>query len=318
MRFVDGGEVDSLLDYPGLIAALEAGHRAGVDAAERMLLSQPNRSGTSNHFLIWPAWQHGEALGIKLVTSFPDNTGTDLPTVHAVYALFDGETGVPCLLIDGTAMTPWKTAADSALGARFLARPDAGHLLMVGAGIMAPHLIRAHLTVRPGIRRVTIWNRTAERARQLADSLALKSVEIEVTDDLETAVRTADLISCATASTEPLIRGAWLKPGAHLDLVGSFTPEMREADDEAFRRARVHVDSRWFTLEDCGDLMAPLASGAITREDVLGDLFELARGDCTGRESAEDITLYKNAGGGHLDLMTARHIESRAASRQNT
>ena len=316
MRFVDKDEVDSLLDYPRLIAALEAGHRAGVDAAERMLLSQPGAGDSSNHFLIWPAWQHGEALGIKLVTSFPGNAGAALPTVHAVYTLFDGGTGVPRLLIDGTAMTPWKTAADSALGARILSRPDAGHLLMVGAGIMAPHLIRAHLTVRPGVRRVTIWNRSVEKARELAQGLALDSADVAVTEDLEAAVRAADLISCATASTEPLIRGAWLKPGAHLDLVGGFTPEMREADDEAFRRARVHVDSRWFTLKDCGDLMAPLASGAITEEDVLGDLFELCRGDCPGRESADDITLYKNAGGGHLDLMTARHIEARAARNQ--
>jgi len=296
MQFVSAAQVDSLLDYPALIAALEAGHRAGVDSAERLLLSQPGRGGTSDHFLIWPAWQRGEALGIKLATTFPENAGTALPTVHAVYVLFDGETGAPRLLIDGTAMTPWKTAADSALGASFLARSDARHLLMVGAGVMAPHLIRAHLTVRPGVRRVTIWNRTTARAEELAKTMALDSIDVEVTEDLEAAARAVDIISCATAATEPLISGAWLKPGVHLDLVGGFTPEMREADDEAFRRARVHVDSRWFTLDDCGDLVAPLASGAIAREDVLGDLFELTRGDCPGRESAEDITLYKNAG----------------------
>jgi ornithine cyclodeaminase len=312
MKFVDAARVDALLDYPGLLAALEAGHRAGVDEAERLLLEQRGPGGTADHFLIWPAWQRGEALGIKLVTSFPDNADRGLPTIQAVYALFDGADGTPRALIDGTAMTPWKTAADSALGARFLAREDAQHLLMVGAGVMAPHLIRAHLTARPSLRRVTLWNRTSDKAARLAERLALEGMETDVAEDLETAVRGAQVISCATGATAPLIRGAWLRPGTHLDLVGGFTPEMREVDDEACRRARIHVDSRWFTLGCVGDLTAPMASGAITEQDVLGDLFELCRGEVAGRRGPEEITLFKNAGGGHLDLMTARLIAERA------
>ncbi len=308
MRFINAAQVDALLDFPGLVAALEAGHRRGVDAAERLLLGQPGRGGATDHFLLWPAWQRGEALGIKLVASFPDNAGTDLPAVHAVYVLFDGATGAPELLIDGTAMTPWKTAADSALGASYLAREAAATLLMVGSGVMAPALIRAHLAVRPSLRRVTIWNRTAAKAAALAESLASLDTNLEVSDDLEAAVRAAEVISCATGATAPLIQGAWLQPGSHLDLVGGFTPEMREADDEACRRARIHVDSRWFTLRDCGDIAGPLASGAISEADVLGDLFELCRGEAPGRQNAEEITIFKNAGGGHLDLMTARHI----------
>ncbi len=308
MDFIDAAQVDALLDYPGLVAALEAGHRRGIDAAERLTLGQPSRRGATDHFLLLPAWQRDEALGVKLVTSFPDNAGTALPTVHAVYALFDGATGAPELLIDGTAMTPWKTAADSALGAKYLARENARTLLMVGSGVMAPALIRAHLAVRPSLRRVTIWNRTAAKAAALAESLASLDTNLEVSDDLEAAVRAAEVISCATGATAPLIQGAWLQPGSHLDLVGGFTPEMREADDEACRRARIHVDSRWFTLRDCGDIAGPLASGAITEADVLGDLFELCRGEAPGRQNAEEITIFKNAGGGHLDLMTARHI----------
>jgi ornithine cyclodeaminase len=312
MKLIDAARVDALLDYPGLLAALEAGHRAGVDEAERLLLEQRGAGGTADHFLIWPAWQRGEALGIKLVTSFPGNSDKGLPTIQAVYALFDGADGTPSALIDGTALTPWKTAADSALGARFLAPEDAEQLLMVGAGIMAPHLIRAHLTVRPTIHRVAVWNRTPGRARDLARNLAPEGIEVVATDDLEAAARAADVISCATGATAPLIRGAWLRPGTHLDLVGGFTPEMREADDEACRRARIHVDSRWFTLGCVGDLTAPIASGAITEQDVLGDLFELCRGACPGRRTPEEITLYKNAGGAHLDLMTARLIAERA------
>jgi ornithine cyclodeaminase len=312
MRFIDAAQVEAVLAYPALIAALQEGHRAGVDQAERLLMTQPKADGAPNHFLIWPAWQNDQALGIKLATTFPGNAGTALPTVHAVYVLFDGADGAPGAVIDGTAMTPWKTAADSALGARFLARDDAEHLLMVGAGVMAPHLIRAHLAARPGITRVTIWNRGRERARRLAGELALDGVTVSAGADLEAAVRAADLISCATAATEPLIRGEWLKPGAHLDLVGGFTPEMREADDEAVRRARVFVDSRRFTIGHCGDLTVPMASGALTEAGVLGDLFQLCRGEVAGRTDADEITLYKNAGGGHLDLMTARFIAARA------
>jgi ornithine cyclodeaminase len=312
MRFIDAAQVDALLDYPALLEALEAGHRAGIDEAERLLLEQRSPGGTANHFLIWPAWRYGEALGIKLVTSFPDNASAGLATVQAVYVLFDGERGQPAALIDGTALTPWKTAADSALGARFLAREDARSLLMVGAGVMAPHLIRAHLTVRPRIRHVAIWNRTSERAQRLARDLALEAIEVALAEDLEAAARAADVISCATGATAPLIRGAWLQPGTHLDLVGGFTPEMREADDEACRRARIHVDSRWFTIGCVGDLTAPMASGAISETDVLGDLFQLCRGEARGRQSPQDITLYKNAGGAHLDLMTAQHIAARS------
>lgn len=313
MRFIDGTAVEAVLDYPALIAEMAAAHRAGVDQAERLLMTQRKAGGPPNHFLIWPAWQNDQALGIKLATTFPDNAAGDLPTVQAVYLLFDGRDGRPSAVIDGTAMTPWKTAADSALGARLLAREDAAQLLMVGAGVMAPHLIRAHLAVRPSIRRVTIWNRTPGRAAALAAGLALEAVKIAASEDLEGAARQADLISCATGATVPLIQGAWLKPGAHLDLVGGFTPEMRETDDAAFRRARVFVDSRWFTIGQCGDLMAPMASGALTEAEVLGDLFQLCRGEVAGRESEDDITLYKNAGGGHLDLMTARFIASRVA-----
>lgn len=308
MRIIGSAEIEASLDYPGLLAALEAGHRAGVDRAERLLLEQSAAIGGANHFLIWPAWRNDEALGVKLVTSFPGNQEAGLSTVHAVYVLFDGRTGAPDALVDGTAMTPWKTAADSALGAKFLAREDAGVLLMVGAGVMAPHLIRAHLTVRPAIRRVAIWNRTPERAARLAAGLRFDGVEVAVAQDLEAAVREADVLSCATAATVPLVRGAWLSPGAHLDLVGGFTPDMREADDEALRRGRIYVDSRWFTLDCCGDLMVPLANGAIAEADVLGDLFELCRGEARGRTSDDAITVYKNGGGAHLDLMTARHI----------
>ncbi len=315
IRHIEADEVDRLLDYPGLIDALDAGHRDGIDEAGRTLFEQPDAQGNASHFLIWPAWRRGEDLGIKVVTVFPGNRerGAGLASVHALYLLFDGRTGQPRALIDGTAMTPWKTAADSALGARYLAPERPATLLMVGAGVMAPHLIRAHLTVRPSIERIRIWNRSAAGAEALSAQLADLRRDVAATGDLEGAVRQADVISCATMTNEPLIEGAWLKPGTHLDLVGGFTPEMREADDAAAARADVYVDSRWFTVADCGDIAGPIASGAISREDIRGDLFDLASGKTSGRRDADAITLFKNAGGAHLDLMTAAFLLERGA-----
>ena len=312
LRFVDQATMDELLDFRALVDALEAAHRAPIAEVGRLVQETAAEPGP-NHFLSLPAWDPGRHLGIKLVTSFPGNSvnGSNLPTVQALYVLFEGEWGRPIAILDGTALTPWKTAADSALGAKLLAPPEPSRLLVVGAGVMADALIRAHIAVRPSLGQVRIWNRTVAKAQALAESLALDGVDIAATDDLEAAARTADVISCATGSREPLIQGAWLRPGQHLDLVGGFMPEMREADDEALRRARIFVDTRRFTVGECGDLMAPLASGAITEADVLGNLFELCQGKIAGRQSAHDITLMKNGGGAHLDLMTAQFIAAK-------
>ena len=314
MDFIDADRVHRLLDFTYLVEGLRELHRNAPAQVERLLMEQPGLASGPNHFLIWPAWEPGEALGVKLVTVFPENARRQSgpPAVQAVYLLFDGADGTPTACIDGTALTYRKTAADSALGASFLAREDARVLLMVGAGALAPYLVMAHRAVRPSIDEVIVWNRTPERARRLA-----KQAGAKVTEDLESAVRAADIVCCATASTEPLIEGAWLKPGTHLDLVGGFTNEMREADDAAVRRARIHVDSRWFTIGECGDITGPIESGAMTEADVLADLFELAREEKPGRRAPEEITLFKNAGGAHLDLMTARllmrRFEDRAA-----
>jgi len=303
MRFIDAGQVHGVLDFPLLVEGLERLHREPPPLVERALLTQEKGDQPPDHFLIWPAWQPGAALGAKLITSFPENAtaAAGLPSAQGVYVLFDGADGRPLAAIDGTALTYRKTAADSALGAKHLARPDARLLLMVGAGALAPYLIAAHRAVRPVIDQVLVWNRTPERAAALAARVGGRAVE-----DLAAAVAEADLVCCATRATAPLVQGAWLKPGAHLDLVGGFTNEMREADDAAARRARVFVDSRWFTIGHCGDISGPLASGVLTEKDIEGDLFDLSGGRAKGRRNAEEITLFKNAGGAHLDLMTAR------------
>jgi ornithine cyclodeaminase len=226
-----------------------------------------------------------------------------------VYVLFDGANGRPLAVLDGTEITWWKTAADSALGARLLAPEDPHTLLVVGAGAMAPWLVRAHRFARPSIRRVLVWNRTPARAAELAARLSHEGIATDPVGDLATAVEEAQVITAVTRSHEPLIRGAWLQPGVHLDLVGGYTPETREADDEAVCHARIFVDRVESALH-VGDIHQPLTSGAIRREDILGDLYDLVGGAVRGRLGATDITLFKNAGGGHLDLMTAQAIMS--------
>ena len=315
MNFIDAERVHASLDYASLVDWLRRQHREDVAAVEDMMLEQPAPSGALTHFLARAAWQRGHAFGIKLATVFPDNeaTGTGLPNIQGTYVLFDGANGKPQACIDGTALTLWKTAADSALAASFLARQDARTMLMVGAGALAPHLIAAHTTVRPSIRRVEIWHRTPERAAALAGNVSLGPVEVAAASDLEAAVRQADLISCATMATAPLIRGDWLKPGAHLDLVGGYTPGTREADDQAARRCRLFVNARWTTVGHCGDIVGPMQAGVVSEDDILADLFELCRDRHPGRRSADEITFYKNGGGGHLDLMTARFVMACAA-----
>jgi len=310
MKFIDETEVHDRLSYPELVAALRDGHMRDVEQVRSTVLEQTGATGTTNHFLAGPTWQHDRAVGTKLVTVFPENehNGSGLPSVQAVYVLFDGQNGRPVACIDGTALTLRKTAADSALGAQFLAPPTPERMLMVGAGAMAPHLIMAHLSVRPGIRSIGIWNRTPERAEMLAASMDLPGVTVRAVADIERAAREADIISCATMAHDPLIFGEWLKPGAHLDLVGSYMPAMHECDETAVRLASVFVDSRWSAVEDCGEIVSALESGALTKRAILADNFQLVRGEHPGRTGPSEITLYKNGGGGHLDLMVAQFL----------
>lgn len=309
MHFFDANAVHAALPWSELVERLIAAHLHDVDTRGSVVLELPSAEAVGiDNFLALPAWQKGRAIGAKLVSVFPENecNGSGLPSVQGVYVLFSGVDGQVLAVIDGAAITERKTAADSAAGAHFLAREDAERLLMVGAGVMGAVLIPAHLAVRPSIREVAIWNRTRARAEELVKRLDLPGVRMSVADDLELAAREADLISCATMATEPLIRGAWLKPGAHLDLVGSFRTDMHECDTEALARGTLFVDSPWSAVDDSGELQAALAAGVITNADLKRDLFAMARGECSGRTSKDEITVYKNGGGGHLDLMVAQ------------
>jgi len=310
MRMIDAAEVRRLLTFPLLVDALDAAHRRPRMEAQDAFL------GTESAlYFVRNAVDAGRFMASKLITSFPDNPASGrLPAVQAVVVLFDGRDGRPLATIDGTELTYWRTAADSALGAKLLSRPDPQTMLVVGAGEMAPRLVRAHRAVRPSLARVLIWNRTAERAAALAASLRNEGVAAEAVADLDAATREADLISTCTRSHTPLVKGANLKAGAHLDLVGGYTQETRESDDDAARRSLIFVDRRESAFHGVGDILQPIASGAIAESDVRGDLYDLAPGKIEGRRSPDDITMFKNAGGGHLDLMTAEVVYTRASS----
>jgi ornithine cyclodeaminase len=313
MHVISAEQVHALLDYPSLVEALRELFRRGVDEARSIHLTEKLADGRENVWLLLPAWQHGRNQGVKLVSVFPGNETRGLVSVVGVYVLFDGANGYPLAVIDGAALTLWKTAANSALAATYLARRDAGKLLVLGAGQLAPHLARAHAALRP-IREVRVWNRTAAKARQMAAALKLPEARVEATEDLAGSVRWADVISAATMAREPLIAGAWLRPGQHLDLVGGFRPDMREADDEAIRRSRVFIDA-WFTAgAHCGDICKPLEAGVIAK-DAIADTFELARGQKPGRLNDDEITLFKSGGGGHEDLGTAQHLMTKIERR---
>jgi len=311
MQFVDADTVHRLLDYRLLTDALEEAHRGEMPLVDEAMLAPPQGQGVPGEgFLILPAWSYGSMFGVKMVTVLPTNATKpgNHPSIQAVYQLFDGDTGAPTATLDGDALTLRKTAADSALGTRFLARRDPHTLLMVGAGELAPHLIRAHVSERPTIGRVLIWNRNPDRAAAVAQDLLRDGIPAQAAGDREAAAREADIISCATMSTEPLVLGDWLKPGAHLDLVGGYQPNMREADDEAARISSVFVNARRYTLGRAGDITQPIDHGVITEADVLADHFDTCRGTHPGRTSDDEITYFKNAGGAHLDLFTAAFL----------
>ena len=300
---LDAARVRASLAFDRLIPALREAFIAGATVPLRHRHDLPQPDGTTAALLLMPCWRAGGLLGVKLVSVFPGNGVKGLPAVSSSYLLCDGETGRHLALIDGTEITGRRTAAASALAGSFLARPDATSLLVVGSGHIGSLMPAAWVAVRP-TKQVQVWNHRPAGAEHLAARLRAGGFDATATSDLEAATRNADIISCATLARAPLIRGAWLRPGSHLDLIGGFTPAMREADDEAVRRARVFIDTE-AALAEAGDLIDPLASGALRREDIAGDLAGLCRGQGLGRRSAEEITLFKSVGSGLEDLAAA-------------
>ena len=318
MKVLSAAEIDAALDDLTLIDRLDALFRMGCEMPVRHHhpIKEPLGPNSADAMLLlMPAWTTGRSahVGVKVVTVFPDNGKRSLPSIYGQYLLLDGSTGATLALLDGTMLTKRRTACASGLASRYLSRADASRLLMIGTGALAPELIRVHAKVRP-IREVMIWGRTASQAEALAARLSAslpealsRPVAVRAVSNREAAVREADIISCATLSKAPLVQGDWLREGQHVDLVGAYTPQMRESDDRAVQRARLYVDTRAGALKEGGDVVQAIASGAIGDDAVIADLFELSRGKQAGRPAgdATSITLFKSVGAALEDLAAA-------------
>ncbi|MEZ5885965.1 MAG: ornithine cyclodeaminase [Paracoccaceae bacterium] len=296
-----GPEAEAKLNWLDLTDALAAGHALPrAEVGDTLLRHGPDTLLTRS------AWIPGMGIAVKAATIFPGNPARGLDAIDGAVNLMSSETGALEALVDFKLVTKWKTAGDSLLAARRLARPDAGRILIVGAGAVARSMVEAYSAAFPQAR-FHVWTRNPEAARAFGEATGAAPET-----DLENAVRRAHIIATTTMATEPLIRGAWLQAGTHLDLIGAYRPDMRECDSDTFRRARVFVDARATTLHHIGELMVPLKEGALTEDDVVADFYDLPAGRFA-RQSAEEITLSKNGGGAHLDLMTAHYILAAAS-----
>jgi len=297
-------QVIKAIDHASLVNVLALAFKRGAETPLRMHNHLPGDDNAQ--LLLMPSWDGRDAIGVKVVAVAPSNRDRGRPTVDGVYVLMHGETGEPLAVLSARALTALRTAAVSALASSLLARADAKVLLMIGAGALAPYLVKSHLSVRP-LDRIMLWGRNLQRASDLADRLSELAIDIEVAEHLPEALGEADIISCATLSREPLIEGARLRPGCHVDLVGSFAPDMREADMDVFRRGRLVVDTG-AAFDESGDLIAPLQAGVISREAP--DLAALLNSRGLGRRNPDEITVFKTVGTGLADLAVARHIVS--------
>ncbi|WP_438751108.1 ornithine cyclodeaminase family protein [Pararhizobium sp. O133] len=304
MLVLNEAETRAALPWNALIESLRVMFRDGCEMPVRHHHDVAVPGEAAATLLLMPAWQPGSYIGVKMVSVFPGNTDRGLPAIHGSYLLSSGKTGQLLAILDGAELTARRTAAASALAADYLAAKDAQRMLMVGAGRLSQNLIEAHASVRP-LKEVSIWARDPRKAAATVAEIKIPGVTVSVATDIEAAARDADIISCATLSSEPLIRGDWLKEGAHLDLVGAFKPSMRESDDRAVERATLFVDTREGALSEGGDLVQPLRAGLIKAGDLRADLGELASGRHAGRTQVNEITLFKSVGAALEDLAGA-------------
>lgn len=294
-------QVHAALPWDALATALAQAFVAPPQAPVRTA----HAMSPADTLLLMPAWDD-RAIGIKLVTVIPTAVHHGGHTVDATYLLLDRATGAPQALLDGEALTVRRTAATSVLAARALSVPSPERLVIVGTGRLAPWMARAYHALMPSLRHIALWGRDERTATTLAARLLDEGLPVSAAPRLADAVAEADIISCVTTATSPVVHGAWLKPGAHLDLVGGFTPTMRESDNAAVARARIVVDHMDSALAEAGDLIQPLADGVITPAAIVGDLGALLRGEVLARRDANDITLFKSVGHALEDLAAAR------------
>ena len=304
-RLITYDHMIARLSWTEAVEALRAGHLRPKAQVADIFLGPADATLLSRGAFI-----DGLGYGVKSVTVFDRNPAHGLPTIQGAMFVFEPQYGQLEAIIDSRLVTEFKTAADSVLGARFLARPGSAHLLIVGAGTVARSLIKAYRALFPHLERVSIWARRVEQSTALAREFDDEPFSVVAVADLATAAAEADIITSATMARDPVLRGAWIRPGTHVDLIGAYKADMREADDALISGGSLFVDSRETTINHIGELTIPIASGVIAAEAVRGDLYDLVQGQ-TGRQSDDEITVYKNGGGAHLDLMTARYISDK-------
>lgn len=307
--FIDSAFMEMHCKYPVLIESLKKGFAAGKPIFPKrnhyqLGIDPPD---VENTLLIMPAWDKEKDLGIKLVTIYPENRKQDKPVIQGVYVHFDKITGTPSCLLDARTLTNIRTAATSVLAASYLARPQSTALLMIGTGTLCPYFIKAYTSLFP-IEKVYLWGRDYIKTRKRAEELTSDQYEVIAVKSYREVVAEADIISTITLSREPLVLGQDVRPGQHIDLVGSYTPDRREADDEVIMRSRIYVDTMEGACTESGDLVIPLTKGIIRVEDIAGDLFSLCSQTVAGRRSMEEITLFKSVGYALEDLVAARYF----------
>ena len=312
MKHFDETATREPLAFARLVPALRAAFAAGAHVPPRHVHNVETAGADKGTVLIMPAWSDAGFLGIKTINVFPGNSARGLPGLHATYVLYDVRTGVPLAMMDGNELTARRTAAASALGASFLARTDARRLLVLGSGRIARLLPAAHASVCP-IDEVRVWNHRPDGAEALAAQWRAEGFNAQATPNLEAAVREADIVSCATLATSPLVCGEWLAPGSHLDLIGSFTPAMREADTRCFEDARTFIDTPE-ALQKAGELLDAIAAGTLRADAVQGTLAALCRGERSGRTDREERTVFKAVGSALEDLTAATLVWQHAGS----
>lgn len=300
-------DVVNHLNWSDAVDALRQGHLHPKAEIADLFLGPPTAT-----LLNRAAYIDGLGYGVKAVTVMDQNAAKGLPTVQGAMMVYAQDTGELQAIIESRLVTEYKTAADSVWGASILARKNSQHLLIIGAGTVAASLVHAYSALFPDLEQITIWARRSEQAETLIDGLTNVTAKMSVAADLQAAVAQADIISSATMARDPILYGDWIRPGTHIDLIGAFKADMREADDALMSRGLLFVDSRDTTLHHIGELMMPLASGAITEDDILGDFYDLVRSETDARQSPDDITVFKNGGGAHLDLMIAAYIAKAA------
>lgn len=299
--FVTQDNTEQHLTWAGAVDALIAGHRLPQAETKDLFLGRHGET-----LLNRAAWIPGLGFGTKAVTVYDANRSIDFPTVQGAMIVFDATNGTVEAFVESELVTKWKTAADSVLGSKFLARPDSRTLLIVGSGSVALSLVHAYTTTFPNLDQILIWNRTQSRAKELIDNINIDGVDINLASDLPEAVKRSDIVATATMSRSPILQGDWVKPGTHVDLIGAFKADMREADDSLISKGHLFVDSRETTIDHIGELMIPIKSGVIFNTDIRADLYGLIGGH-EGRTDNDQITIYKNGGGAHLDLMIAKY-----------